>query len=76
MLLDYDTLKSSMSQTTIFALVKDCLLSMGDFANEDASYLQEEVSKALQKIKSGKMFIEYGEHSETFTLVDRKKFTR
>jgi len=73
MILDFETLNDSFPEEAIYALVKDCVLSMGDFSNSNPSDLDYAIKQTMQKIKSGKLLIEYGENSETFALVDKNK---
>ena len=73
MILDYDTLKDSFPKEAIYALVRDCVLSMGDFSNAGENELDHAIEQALQKVKSGKLLVEYGENSETFALVEKNK---
>ncbi len=73
MILDYDTLTESLPAESIRSLVRDCVLSMGDFSNSSPSDLDEAVEKTLLKLKSGKLLVEYGESSETFAIVDSNK---
>ena len=75
MILDYEILKDAFSEDAIYALVRDCVLSMGDFSNAGPSDLDHAIEQAMQKIKSGKLLVEYGENSETFALVDKNKLT-
>jgi len=75
MILDFETLHDAFPEEAINALVKDCVLSMGDFSNADPKDLEYAIELAMQKIKSGKLLVEYGENSETFALVDKNKLT-
>jgi hypothetical protein len=73
MILEYETLTDTFPEEAIYALVRDCVLSIGDFSNASPSDLNLAIEQALQKIKSGKLLVEYGENSESFALVDKSK---
>lgn len=75
MLLDYENLIESIPKETLYALVRDCVLSMGDFSNASPHDLDHAIEQTLQKIRAGKLLVEYGESSETFALVDKSKLT-
>ncbi len=73
MILDYDTLIEALPSSTIYKLVRDCVFAMGDFSHASPQDLDAAISSTIQKIKAGKLLVEYGEDSETFALVDKNK---